>query len=563
VTRPTTPPATRQGAAGYPDEPPFDPDYDHPTAATPAAQDTNGVRRAPHDLLAERHVLGAAMHNPQVLDECQRIVTAADFYNPAHETLWRTITRLAAADHPTGPQAVVADLVDHGSTTGRHAISPDLVFELYAACDVPAQAPYYAGRVDRLARRRTGLTALRRALQRLEAPGDDADIDQALADTAQALNTAHLDLANPPAPTSWTPVDLGPVLAGEYLDPPPTMLARTDGVYLFYDGAVHTVSGESESGKTWVCLLAALQLIETQHNVVFIDFEDRADRVIGRLMALGATPDQIRDHFAYIRPDRPLDDDARTQLAPHIGAARLVILDGVTEAMTTHGYDLNSNADSALFQALLPRWIADHGPAVVMIDHVVKDKEKQDRHALGAQHKLAGIDGAAYIVKTIQPFGRNKKGLARVDVAKDRPGHVREHTFGRTIAEFTLDATLSDLVLTATLSPTGDAHHATPSGGFEPTHLMEKISRYVQANPGLSKKAIEGAMNGKTDIKRQALELLVLRGFIVTKSGTRGAIQHHHNRAFYADDTAGLNDPDSTINQAVGDTADSTEEEAS
>jgi KaiC/GvpD/RAD55 family RecA-like ATPase len=94
------------------------------------------------------------------------------------------------------------------------------------------------------------------------------------------------------------------------------MLTRTDGVFLLYDGAVHTISGESESGKTWLTLLAVLQLLQAEENALFIDFEDRADRVIARLLALGATPQQIRDHFAYVRPDRPSTTTAATSSHP-------------------------------------------------------------------------------------------------------------------------------------------------------------------------------------------------------------------------------------------------------
>ena len=150
--------------------------------------------------------------------------------------------------------------------------------------------------------------------------------------------------------------------------------------------------------------------------------------------------------------------------------------------MTTHGFDLNSNADSALFQSLLPRWIADHGPAVVLIDHVVKDKEKQDRFALGAQHKLAGIDGVAYIVKMLQPFARGKRGLARVEISKDRPGHVREYAHGRIIAEFTLDATASDVVLTAHLMPPGE-ESGRNGDTFEPTSSWRRSAAPSSSPP--------------------------------------------------------------------------------
>lgn len=509
----------------YAPEPP-----DDWTPPTPPGRPGNPDTLVPHDDAAERYVLGAALLDPNQLDECSRLLTPRDFWKPAHETIWRALLHQHAADLPTQPQAIAAHLIDTREIT-KVGGAPYL-FDLLSSCTTPASAPWYARRVESLARRRAAIDELTRGLQRLRNPGDDTDVDDVLNTATHALTEARDALANPPAATTWSPVDLAPVLAGEYLDPPPTMLHRTDGVALLYDGAVHVIAGESESGKTWLALCAALELIQDNQRVVFIDFEDRADRVIGRLLGLGATFDQIRANFSYIRPDRPLDDDGRTQLAPHLHGARLVILDGVTEAMTLHGYDLNSNADTALYLALLPRWIADHGPAVVMIDHLPKDKEKHDRHAIGAQHKLAGIDGVQYLVKMIQPFARGRRGLARVDIGKDRPGHVRSEAHGRTIAEFTLDASGDELVLIAHLMPV-TARQDADGAAFEPTHLMEKISRYVQANPGMSKKAIEGALNGKTDTKRLALELLVTRGHIGVKTGTRGRIQHFHVRPFY------------------------------
>lgn len=512
-----------------PPPPPDDPGYDGPPP----------THLPPQDIAAEQYVLGAALLDPHQIDTCTRIITPSDFYRPAHETIWRTLTHLHANEQPTQPQAVVAHLVD---TREINLIGgAPYLHTLMEACPTPAAAPYYAARIDSLARRRHGITVLTQGLQLLRNPGNDADIDRVLNQATTTLSEAALALANPDLTSTWAPVDLTPVLAGEHLDPPPTILHRTDGQPLIYDGAVHTIAGESESGKTWLTLIAALQLIADGERVVFLDFEDRADRVIGRLLALGATLPQIRDHFAYIRPDRPLDDDGRHHLTPAITGARLVIIDGVTEAMTMHGYDLNGNADSALFYGLLPRWIADHGPAVVMIDHVVKDQERQGRFAIGAQHKLAGIDGVSYLVKMLQPFARGKRGLARVDIAKDRPGHVREYAHGKTIAEFTLDATRSDTVLTAHLMPPGTETGRADGDTFEPTILMEKISRYVQLNPGMSKKAIEGSMNGKAATIRLALELLVTRGYIGVKTGPKNALQHFHQRAYYA-----AGDPDET-----------------
>lgn len=528
--------ATAQEPPGMTEPPPWDEPGEQPTPAPP---NLAPVSPAPHDEAAERYVLGAAMLNPDQITECARLLTSSDFWKPAHETIWRSLLALHSNGHPTGPDAVAAHLLDSGKQTYRSTLGdkgPLLLFELTAACQMPEQATYFADRVEKLSRRRSAIAALRQNLQRLESPGADDDVDHALNTVATKMAEARDSLANLPAPTTWSPVDLAPVFAGDYLDPPPTMLERTDGVCLFYDTAVHVIAGESESGKTWLALLATVQLIQQAQRVVFIDFEDRADRVIARLLGLGAHPDQIRAHFAYIRPDRPLDDDGRHQLSPAITGSRLVIIDGVTEAMTMHGYDLNSNADAALYLALLPRWIADHGPAVAMIDHVVKDQEKQGRFAVGAQHKLAGIDGVQYIVKMLQPFARGKRGLARIDIGKDRPGHVRGEAHGKVIAEFTLDASENAEILIAHLMPPG-----TDSGRqgdhFEPTGIMEKVSRLVQQTPHLSRSAIENMVNGKATTIRTAIELLTTRGYIGTTRGPKNAIQHVHIRSYYADQT--------------------------
>ena len=480
--------------------------------------------------------------SPDAITQVTSYLDPDDFYRPHHETIFDTIVTLHHAGHPVDMITVGEELARQGKLQGVGG-APYL-HTLASEVPLAANAAHYARIVRDKARLRATIVAATKIIQISNSP-TVTNLDNTLGDAVDIITDAAMRYgtrADHATPTTWSPVNLDPVLAGEHLDPPPTMLARTDGTFLLYDGAVHTIAGESESGKTWLTLIAAIQLIAEGDRVVFIDFEDRADRVIGRLLALGATPTQIRDHFAYIRPDRPLDNDGRAQLEPHLTGARLAIVDGVTEAMTTHGFDLNSNADSALFQALIPRWIADHGPAVVLIDHVVKDKEKQDRFALGAQHKLAGIDGVAYLVKMLQPFARGKRGLARVEIAKDRPGHVREHAHGKTIAEFSLDATGNEHVLIAHLMPPG-AESGRAGETFEPTILMEKVSRAVQLTPGLSKKAIEDLVNGKATTKRLALELLVTRGYINAKTESRGRVAHHHIKPYYADPDR---DPDNT-----------------
>ena len=86
------------------------------------------------------------------------------------------------------------------------------------------------------------------------------------------------------------------------------------------------------------------------------------------------------------------------------------MIDGVTEALALEGLDMASNQDVA--ELLQPaRRGRSHGPAppCCSIDHVTKDREARGRYAIGAQHKLAGVD-VAYRLDVVQPFGRGREG---------------------------------------------------------------------------------------------------------------------------------------------------------
>ena len=60
-------------------------------------------------------------------------------------------------------------------------------------------------------------------------------------------------------------------------------------------------------------------------------------------------------------------------------------MDGITEAMSLHGLQLQDNNDVARFMVMLPRRFARTGAAALLIDHVTKDRETRGRYAIGAQ----------------------------------------------------------------------------------------------------------------------------------------------------------------------------------
>ena len=72
------------------------------------------------------------------------------------------------------------------------------------------------------------------------------------------------------ARTTWLPIDLAPIVAnGAGLEPPPVMLARSDGEQLLYAGKIHWFAGEPESAKGWLALAAAAERIRAGEHVLY------------------------------------------------------------------------------------------------------------------------------------------------------------------------------------------------------------------------------------------------------------------------------------------------------
>jgi len=230
--------------------------------------------------------------------------------------------------------------------------------------------------------------------------------------------------------TSWAPIDLG---AEPTEDLAPTVGIRSDGAALFYPGRKHMIQSEPESGKGWLALSVSVQLVRAGLRVCYIDFEDHAAAIRERLRSLGL---EDFDRFTYIRPEEPLSDAGETDLRGALAesAPSFVTIDGVTEAMALHKLSPLDNEDVAAFFEGFPSRLAKDGAAVAKLDHVVKAREARGRYAIGAQHKLAGIDGAAYSLQTVQPFGRGLHGAARIEVVKDRLGYIRAAAAGGKVA---------------------------------------------------------------------------------------------------------------------------------
>lgn len=128
----------------------------------------------PHDIPAERATLGAMMMSAAAAEQCRQILTAADFYRPAHGVIFAAITGLMRDGSPVDWLTVKDRLEAAGELRGT--LDALYVHGLLESVPVPASGPHYARTVREHAVARRLRIASRRVLQWTD-PGAPADAD--------------------------------------------------------------------------------------------------------------------------------------------------------------------------------------------------------------------------------------------------------------------------------------------------------------------------------------------------------------------------------------------------
>lgn len=351
--------------------------------------------------------------------------------------------------------------------------------------------------------------------------------------TRQELANAGRTVTTPvaaPAPSSWTQVDLGPILAGDLSPLEATRMARIDGVLMLYPGRIHDFHGQPESLKSWCAQVVVAEILTADLEALYIDFEAEARDVVGHLLALGVSKQQLHFGLHYIRPDEPFSEAARVRLLADLDYWTLdvSIVDGVNNAMASNALDPKSGPDYRKWFDLLARpvQLATTGPTV-LIDHVAKDKEHRGDWAIGTESKLASIDGASFTFDLVQPFGRQRTGLSRLLLAKDRPGGLRGHAMGKELCRLKLTSSAEGAVTYEFLVPSGLTEGEDGEPQWRPTFYMQKVSELVESSSTpLSRNGITGAITGKVTYIRQAIQILIDDGFIEAYGGPNRSILH-------------------------------------
>lgn len=337
---------------------------------------------------------------------------------------------------------------------------------------------------------------------------------------------------NPPsaAPShSWTPVDLL-AFAGDPPAPP------TIGG-LAYPGRRHVFSGEPESLKTWTSLVLCAQEIRAGRTVVYVDFEMSAAEQLARLYDLGLADSEIASGFLYMSPEQPMTDtQVRADVAALLEARRpsLVVLDAFTGALDLHGHDPNSGVEVERFYRTVVRPLASQGAAVVLLDHLTKNKDTRGRYSIGSERKLGAAD-VHLGFEIVRPFGRGKAGLAKIVAHKDRPGRLPRPK----AAELELTSSSKTGRIDWQIRATEDQGYGAD---FRPTALMERVSAYVASSPKddpPTQNQVEANVNGQAMGKRSAIDRLVAERYLSERPGPRGARLLHHEKPYRQADDSG------------------------
>jgi hypothetical protein len=341
-------------------------------------------------------------------------------------------------------------------------------------------------------------------------------------------NAADLEAEAPPENDnehleSWQRVDLGPVLRGEIRPVVPSILRRDDCVACFYAGRVNGLHGDSAVGKSWVAEIAAAQELKAGHHVIWIDLEDPdATTLIERLRLLGVSDESIDERLHYYRPDVAFSRDAVDLIVDEARAhaVTLIVIDSIGEAFGLAGLNEDKDGETGPWYRRVARPLADTGAAVIVIDHSTKANDNP-LHPSGSKRKRAAITGASYLVEAPKSLTREDGGRLRLTCAKDRHGHHRQRSITAEI-EFTVDP---DGGTTVHVSAPGAETNNT-DGNWEPTGLMEGVSRALEAGP-LSKAKIREKVRGKVAYIDIAIERLVERGHVGTTEPRPGVATIH------------------------------------
>ena len=230
---------------------------------------------------AEQAMLGAALTSPAAATEH---LTADDWYQPAHATIWQAIQHL----RDTGQPYDAITVADHMETHDLLKIAGGRPYlaELVAACTVAANAPAWAAIIRKHAAQRNLQDAAARITQLAHQPTDNpaAILDAARARLEQVTAPQRKTLAQPMSAIMPDLLDtLGTPQAAGIPTPWPDLNKIIGGLA---PGTMTVIGGRPGTGKSMLAQNLAAHVADRQQTpVLFVSLEMRAREIAMRRLA--------------------------------------------------------------------------------------------------------------------------------------------------------------------------------------------------------------------------------------------------------------------------------------
>ncbi len=219
-------------------------------------------------------------------------------------------------------------------------------------------------------------------------------------------------------------------LLAEGLEPPaPTILPISDQLCLFYADAFNLVYGDTESGKTWLCLAAVVSTLNDGGRASIVDLDHNgAAALVDKLINLGVDIEILEDPTSF-RLYEPIDQLELKEVVQDQSAFKpdIVILDSLGEILPLFRANSNSADDFLTVHAEVIKPLERHGACVVVIDHLAKNADSRAQGPGGTGAKLRPVNGIALLVTVDRQFTPGSGGSSKLTLRKDRNGVVRSH----------------------------------------------------------------------------------------------------------------------------------------
>lgn len=305
----------------------------------------------------------------------------------------------------------------------------------------------------------------------------------------------------------------------------PDMVSFEDS-HLLYAGKIHSIAGESGSGKSIFAMHSAIDVLRGGGVVFYFDIETQMLDNLQRMLEFGAQPDELNRYYLE-HPTQAAGAEigyicSAIEQVVLTGAQVLVVIDSAGEAISLQGGKQDSDEDVANWMRAVPRPLAEAGAAVLLIDHVVKANGNGGGFAIGSQRKRAAID-VQFILESVERFERGRAGHANISVSKDRYGYLSQRGC---LAELHVE-------------PDNGVSHTSLERGKQTASndyaevVMEKVSQFIESSvePPSTKKIKDG-IGGDNKLVEKALKRLIGGGYVSTEPGARNARLHTSVKPF-------------------------------